>query len=613
MKNRYVGAAIFLSLFLLVNVAAQTPEGVDFPSSENDEASSSGLTAAEIPMVTADTQELETLESETQHPTMGHPTGSISQPFLPTETPPESEAPPETEQLPPSLEGPSEQPPVEATSVQPSSAVSAVSEDSSRITLDIKGMDVVDVLQLLAKRANLNIIVGKNVTGRVTLFLKDVSVEEAFEIILLSNNLASERTGEIINVMTQADYEQMYGQRYQDKSQVKIIQLKHVSAADIAVSLKEIKSKNGRIVVDTASNTVALIDLPEKLVELTDFIEKTDQSLESRVFELNYASVEKLKAKVEPVLTKGLGTINIDERTNKMVVTDLPEKLDMISRVIAAFDEKSLQVVIDAQIVEISPEKDQFAMGVDWDYWLKKNMRFVGNLPAPSLTNVAAIPNALSMGVAAAGDSVTEEGQYKAVLDLLRVIGKTKILSSPRIMALNNQEARILVGTKEAYITSSTAQSASSAVTSQTVNFVDVGIKLYVTPTVNRDGFVTMKIRPEISSSKTTDLIFEDKVTQIPIVTTSESETTIMVKDGTTIIIAGLKKDSQDKEVKKVPVIGDVPLVGFFFRSTKSEVIKTELVIFITPHIVTGEEPVGYKSLTGDQDILKIHGDKMWP
>jgi hypothetical protein len=157
-------------------------------------------------------------------------------------------------------------------------------------------------------------------------------------------------------------------------------------------------------------------------------------------------------------------------------------------------------------------------------------------------------------------------------------------------MVLNNQEAKILLGTKDAYITSTTSQGGSgTTVTSQTVNFVETGIKLFVTPTINRDRFVTMKIKPEVSSSKREQITAEDKKTEIPIVTTSEAETTITVKDGVTVIIGGLRKDMRDKTVKKIPLIGDIPLLGFFFRSTSDEVTTTELVILLTPHIMSGE------------------------
>ncbi len=482
-----------------------------------------------------------------------------------------------------------------------------------KISLDIKGMDVNDVLKMLAARAGLNIVLGKNVTGRSTVFLKDVDVRDAFEIIILANELAYETQGGIINIMTQRDYETQHGERFQDKKQVKTIQLKYAKAADLSRALTQIKTTVGRVIADEGSNTLCLIDTPGKLGEMEAFINSTDLPVQTKVYNLNYAQADKLMPKIQEALTKGVGAIRMDERTNKIAVTDFPAKLEELNQIISAFDEKTMQVVIDAQIVEISPRKDYFSAGVDWDYWLRKNVRLTGALPAAGLTDAAIIPNVLSFGVAAADQEVGSVSQYKSIIDALRVIGETKILSSPRVMALNNQEAKIMVGTKDAYITSSTSQTGETAITSQSVNFVEVGIKLYVTPTINRDGFVTMKIKPEISSATRTSITSQGEVTQIPIVTTSEAETAVMVKDGSTIIIAGLKKDKYEREVKKFPVLGDIPLIGYAFRNTRDEKTKTELVIFLTPHIVSGEENIAYTSLTQDKDIEYIQAQTQAP
>lgn len=484
-----------------------------------------------------------------------------------------------------------------------------ITQEQNKISLDLKGVDIIEALKIMSNRSGMNIIIGKNVSGRVTLFLKNVDIWDAFEIMLLSNDLAYERKGSIINIMTQRDYELQYGERYKDKKQAKIIQLKYAKAADLSKALSQIKTNLGKIVVEEGSNTLALLDTQEKIKEMEEFIKNTDLPIKTKVFNLNYALSDKVQPKIQETVTKGIGSVKIDERTNKIIVSDYPEKIDEIEKMISAFDEKTPQVLIDAQIVEISPNKDEFSMGVDWDYWLKKNVRLINSLPAPILSSATTIPIKLAFGVASGNQSSapSNPGNYKSIIDMLRVIGETKILSSPRIMALNNQESKILVGTKDAYITSTVSQSgAGTSVTAQSVNFVDVGIKLFVTPTINREGFVTMKIRPEISSSKRTDIVSQGQITQIPIVTTSETETTIMVKDGTTIIIAGMKKDQRDKEIKKIPVLGDIPLLGHFFKNTKDSITKTELVIFITPHIVTGDEPLEYVSITGDKDITQI-------
>jgi len=453
-------------------------------------------------------------------------------------------------------------------------------KEAPRISLDIKGMDIVDVLKMLSNRSGMNIVVGKNVTGRVTLFLKDVDINDAFEIILLSNDLAYEKTGDIINVMAQRDYELTHGERYQDKKQAKIIQLKYAKAVDSSRALNQIKTNIGRIVVDEGSNTLSLIDTPEKIKEMEEFIKKTDLPLATKVFNLNYAQADKLQAKVQETVTKGVGSVKIDERTNKIAVTDYPEKLNEIEKIISAFDEKTPQVLIDAQIIEIKPSK-KFQMGVDWDYWLKKNLRLTASLPTAGLVNK------LSIGMSAASKTPGEIGEYKGIIDLLRTIGDTKILSSPRIMALNNQEARILIGTKQPYASQTTVTGEGGTVTtSETINFVDVGIKLYVTPTINKDNFVTMKIRPEVSSAA--EKYTTAKGEQIPIVSTSEAETSVMIKDGITIVIAGLRKDEKSKTVTKIPFLGDVPMVGNLFKNTSEELRTTELVILLTPHIISG-------------------------
>lgn len=470
-----------------------------------------------------------------------------------------------------------------------------------KISLDLKGLDIVDALKMLSARANLNIVVGKNVAGRVTIFLKDVNIWDAFEIILVSNNLAYEKEGEIIKVMSDRDYELIYGEKFGDKKQSLTKTLKYAKAQDLAATLNQIKSNIGRIIVNESANTIVVLDTPQKISQIEKIINELDQSTETKVFELKYAQADKISPKIQEAVSKGIGALRIDERTNKIAITDYLDKIVEIGKIIEAFDEKPRQVRIDAQIIEISPEKDEYKMGVDWDAWINKNLRLSNSMPlAGGITKV-------SIGLAAGNLALGEKYDRKGVFDLLRTIGKTKILSSPSIMALNNQEAKILVGTKEAYITSSTSQGGTGTqVTAQTVNFVDVGIKLYVTPTINKDGFVTMKIKPEVSSSKLTDLTAEGKVTQVPIVTTSEAETTITLKDGATIVIAGLKKDKKENEIKRIPILGAIPLIGIPFRSVSSSLTKTELVIFLTPHIVSDGNPPQYTSLTNDEDILHL-------
>ena len=188
------------------------------------------------------------------------------------------------------------------------SAISALDE-ANRISLDIKGMDIVDVLKMLAQRAGMNIVVGKNATGKVTLFLKNVDVRDVFEIILLANDLAYDKKDEIINVMTQKDYELIYGERFEDKKQAKIIQLRYAKAADLAKSLAQLKSSIGKVVVDEGSNTIALIDAPYKIKDMENFIKSVDTPIRTRVFALKYGQADKLQPKLQEAVTKNVGAV----------------------------------------------------------------------------------------------------------------------------------------------------------------------------------------------------------------------------------------------------------------------------------------------------------------
>lgn len=450
-------------------------------------------------------------------------------------------------------------------------------QKSNTISLDIKGMDILDVLKLISMRSGMNIVAGKNVTGRVTIFLKDVDVWDAFEIILAANDLAYEKRANIINVMTQRDYELLYGQKYGDKRKTEIIQLKYAKASDVAKSLNQIKTNIGRIVADESTDTLVLFDTPESLKEMENFISNIDKPTETRIFSLNYAKAEDVKAKVQEILTKGVGAIQIDERTNKIAVKDLGYKLDNIEKIINAFDEKHREVLIDSKIVEITLT-DNYNMGVNWAIVFKKfDIR-------QTLTGGLTSGGKLTIGSIWLGSSSSD-----VVIDVLKEFGDVRTLSNPRITAINNQEAKILVGTKKPYVTQTTSQGGTGTqVTADQVTFVDIGVKLYVTPTINKDGFITIKIRPEVSSS-TASYTYGSPEKSIPIVDTSEAETSIMVKDGTTIIMGGLIKEEKTKNIKKIPIAGDMPLLGGLFRKTKDELTKKELAIFITPHIVSGE------------------------
>lgn len=450
------------------------------------------------------------------------------------------------------------------------------------ISIDAKSINVIDILKILKDKGNFNLSISGNVKGPVTLFLKDVEVWDALEIVFASANLAYVEKRGLICVMTEREYELKYGKKFWDKRKLMTYNLQYAKAAKVKELLLQMSSKIGKIIVDPPTNTVVVLDIPSILEQIRGVLKKIDRPLKTKVFELNYLYVEDIEQNIAEMLNKDIGTVNGDKSTNKLIVTDYPDKLEEIEKMLAAFDEKPLQVLINAKILEIKPSK-QFYSGIDWDYWINKYFRIKGSFSIPSSST-----SKLSFGTIGLGD-VTKVGEYSSIVEFLEVFGDTKILSSPRILVLNNQEAKILVGTKDVYITSSVSEVGDSAVTTQTVNFVDVGVKLYVTPRINREEYIILKIKPEISSSQREVIKTENKETEIPIVTTSEAETSVIVRDGVSIIIGGLRKVTRDKQRKQIPILGSIPILGIPFRSKKDEWSKNELVIVLTPQIVSGD------------------------
>ncbi|MBI4314104.1 MAG: hypothetical protein HY594_04730, partial [Candidatus Omnitrophica bacterium] len=387
------------------------------------------------------------------------------------------------------------------------------------MSLEFRDTDVVEVLKLLCNKAGLNLVVGKNVTGQVTLYLKEVPVEDALEVVLLASELAAERNGTILSVMSQRDYELAYGHPYKSRAVLRSVTPRYARVADVSRALIQVKSNLGRVVADEPSNTLILMDTPEAIGQMMDLVKAMDLPTATRVFGFSYGTVKAFSALLPDLLTKGVGRFSVDERTNKIAVTDFPYKLNEVEKMARAFDERSTEVLIEAKIIQVNLS-DAYQFGIDWEALGRETITLKGmgslGLASGGLLRVA---------------SPTSEGnKYRVIIEALRTYGDTKILSEPRLTVVNNQEAKILVGSKEPFVTKAVSQTGTgTAVTAETVTFLDIGIKLYVTPTIARDGFIQMKVRPEVSS-KTGTLTTSEK-NEIPIVETAEAETVLLVQD----------------------------------------------------------------------------------
>jgi general secretion pathway protein D len=450
---------------------------------------------------------------------------------------------------------------------------------SGKISLDLKGVDIIELFKILSMKMNTNIVPIKEVTGRVNVFLNNVTFEDALDIILISNGLAAAKEKNIITIMPVEKYTQQYGKRYAETRKVRTILLKHASPRDVLAALNQLKSDIGKVIVDDSSATVILVDVPENLDLMEKTIRSLDATKDTQIFELRYAKAEDVKNQLAGVFTPGSSQVEMDARTNKIVVSDLPEKMKKIKKMIEAFDSETRQVLIEAQIVQIILN-DKTQYGIDWERLFHavkvNNLDFKGKYPITGLSTYGQ----MSVGTMAAND-------FNIVVQALNTLTKANILSRPRIAVVNNQEASILIGAKEVYFSQTQSQSSVTTTTAESVNYVDVGVKLNVTPNITDDGFVVMKIRPEVSSVRETAI--SPLGSKVPVVETSQAETTVKVRDNAMILIAGLMKDDVRNTRTQFPFLGKLPFLRWFFGSTDSQKNKTELAIFLTPRIITGD------------------------
>jgi type II secretory pathway component GspD/PulD (secretin) len=450
---------------------------------------------------------------------------------------------------------------------------------SRKVSLALNNTNIVDALVYLSEKAEINVAVSKSVEGRATLSLNNVAIRDVLDIILLSNGLACEKRGEIFYVLPAADYEALHGEKWAEVRQVKVFKLRYAKPADVATILYTLKSNVGSVVVDNDTGTLVVMDTNEKINQMKETIDSVDSESATKVFNLQYANAKDVEVNLMPRLdTKGVGSVKADEKYNRLIVTAPLGKMDEIEKIIRQLDVKIKQVLIEAKIVRVKLTP-AYEFGIDWERLLNREAATVESHFAfdSTLTRFGKIV------VGKLGAS-----NIDATLKLLKTVGETKLISSPRISALNNEEAKIFVGTKEFYTQTTTTVSTGTPTTAVAVTFIDVGVQLKVIPVINDNGFILMKILPEISRvDRTVTIATGDK---IPVVDTTNAETRVMVKDGNTIIIGGLIKNETQRDTEKFPVLGDIPVIGNAFKHVREDKEKTELVVFLTPHIIGGDE-----------------------
>lgn len=446
------------------------------------------------------------------------------------------------------------------------------------ISLDVENAPIESVLKIIASQSGLNIVTSKNITGIVTVKLDNVPLQKALDAVLKTNNYLYSREGNIINVFSYSDLQQE--ERFINLV-TRVFTLEYSDVSDLRRILLSMKTPRGRIELNPKGNQVIVTDTPEKIKEIEDALKLLDQETILRKYKLEFAQAADVVNRLKQVIPVEKGQIFTDEKTNSIIIKATPILFKDVDELIDGWDVQHKQVLIEARLVQVTVNKN-FSLGIDWEY---KNPDFntatalQGKGEPKDLNFKGDFGLDLSQGGIFTIGTLTAD-DYQVVLEALETKANAETLSAPRICVLNNEEASILVGASEPYIV--TSQDPTTGFVTQQTNFIDVGIKLTVVPQIGENGYVTLKIHPEVSSARRVPIV-ENALAK----DTTQADTTMMVKDGETIALGGLIKDEKQVTIKKIPVLGDIPILGYLFRSKKDENVKQELIVFITPHVLT--------------------------
>ena len=424
-----------------------------------------------------------------------------------------------------------------------------------KISLDFQDVEVRTILQILAKESGTNIVASDTVNGKMTLSLKDVPWDQALDLVMQARNLDMRQQGNIINIAPR----------------------------------DELLAKDK-----------AFLQAEKEIAELG--------SLYSQNFQLKYKNVEEFRKilrldeidtnNTRNTLLSNRGSALIDPATNTLIVTDTRSVIEKFRKLIDELDVPAQQVMIEARIVEAT---DGFArdLGVKFGYggterqtaWgfnsgsggisAANNGGTSGNIGTSS--GRWSVNTNINLPVAAAANSIAlvralSSGALNLELSASEQLSKTKTLANPRVLTQNRQEAKIESGTEIPYQDTST----SGNNTTTTTTFKKAVLGLVVTPNITPDGQIIMNVK--INKDTPIDCRVKNEATKC--IQTKNLDTQAMVENGGTLIVGGIYEEENGNTLTKIPLLGDIPVIGNLFKTRQNSQSRRELLIFITPRIM---------------------------
>lgn len=490
-----------------------------------------------------------------------------------------------------------------ATSTAPTAGSSQDGQSQQLITIETSDKALETVLQWISRRAGVNVICNEADQPRVTLRLVNVTWQEAVQQIALKYDLVIEKKSERIWNMTRPPKVRM---EFQDARLGVVLEALarqanvNIVFTDIDADKKITMTLNGvpwREALDVIVKDAGLawVEREYNIIQVVT-TDKLQKDLITRIFPLNYTKADDMNKAIAGQLGDG-GKAVVDTPSNSLVITATPPALVAIANIIQGLDARTRQVQIEMRFVEFS-NQDVQRIGFDPVNLTMDvaNFGVVGGVFSP----FNATPTATLGATRNATNIPTTTGNISgaATFEAIATLSSTELLQSPSLLTLDNQSAEITIGREIHFAETTVTQdgnSTTSTLKEAQSSPVKDGIKIVVTPHITSDGFVSVTL--EANNDDATLVTFSnggvgDKRSeiQLPNINQTRLKTTIMVQDSKTGVIGGLLRNRTVEREAHVPLIGDIPIIGWLFRKTEDTVEKRNLTIFITPRIVHMED-----------------------
>lgn len=451
------------------------------------------------------------------------------------------------------------------------------------VNVDFRDMDLTNVVAMLMHKADINVIAGTALEGTVTANLRNVTLRQAIDTALRMNNLGMIEEEGIYRIVPVEDADMV-------NRATEIINFKNAKAKDVAELLSDVtRSMGGRgtftVTADEAGNLIVLSAPKHRMEEISALARSLDQErpklpVVTEAIPLSYADPKEVAATLQTMLSPDLGKVSMDERARKVVITDVPAVVEQARELVKSLDMPVKQVAIETMVVDIQLT-DAAETGVKWLFdtiqrQSRANAAIGPDAPKVGTLQELALESNIETLQSPAGllnfGLLTDNIDWKGAVQLEVRNNNGRLVSNPVVMTVENQPATISIAQEIPYIELTQTQQGGNQTSTR---FKEIGTILEVTPKVTHDNNIICTLAAKESATNGT-------FNGVPIEDKREISSTMRLADGQTIYIGGLRKNSNTSTARKIPILGDIPIMGVAFRSNSRDEKINEMLVFLT-------------------------------